>query len=233
MTTLYFETMKLNPEKCFAANRDRFVLSKGHAAIGLYSVMMLRGYFPLEEMKTFDKINSRLQAHPDMKLLPGLDFSTGSLGQGISGAAGIALGAKLKGYGFKTYCLIGDGESQEGQVWEAIDFAVKYSLDNLIVIVDCNNLQQFGFRNNSSLIRPINDSEDKFKSFGCNVMKIDGHDIEQIISSFESIEKNGKPTVIIANTIKGKGISFMENEPSWHSRVPTDEELKLALEELK
>lgn len=234
LTALYFDVMNIDPKNPQWEDRDRFVLSKGHSAISLYVTLALRGYFDIEELKTFDKINSRLQAHPDMTLLPGLDFSTGSLGQGISGAVGMALGAKLKGKDFKVYCMIGDGESQEGQVWEAADIAMKYQLDNLIVIMDYNGLQQYGFSRNGKTEPPERFPINKWADgFNLDTISIDGNDFDDITWGFRNVKKNNRPTLIIANTIKGKGISFMENEKSWHSRVPTEEEFKLAMEELK
>ncbi len=235
LVNLYFSEMNIDPEHPLAENRDRFVLSKGHSAIGLYSVLALRGYFPVEELKTFDALNSRLQAHPDMNALPGLDMSTGSLGMGISAAVGMALGAKLQNKDFRTYCMIGDGESQEGQVWEAADVASKYKLDNLVAILDYNKLQQFGWDGKGeSRETPVIDPEKRWESFGWHVISIDGHNPAEITAAFSTArELSGKPTIIIANTIKGKGVSFMENAYLWHSRVPTDAELKLAVQELK
>ncbi|WP_342405612.1 transketolase [Brevibacillus sp. FSL K6-2834] len=235
LVALYFDVMNIKPDEPLWAERDRFVLSKGHSAIALYTVLALRGYFPVEELKTFDDIDSRLQAHPDMKLLPGLDMSTGSLGQGISAAVGMALGAKLKQQAFSTYCIIGDGESQEGQVWEAADVAAKYELDNLVVIMDYNKLQQFGWKGTEGREReiPIFSPEDRWAAFGWNVLAIDGHDVEQIIEACQQAKRvQGKPTVVIAHTVKGKGVSFMENNYTWHAKVPYAEELKAALEEL-
>ncbi|EKN63251.1 transketolase [Schinkia azotoformans] len=235
LVSLYFNEMNISPENPEGENRDRFVLSKGHSAIALYSVLALKGYFPVEELKTFDSINSRLQAHPDMKALPGLDMSTGSLGQGISAAVGMALGARLQNKDFRTYCILGDGESQEGQVWEAADMAVKYSLDNLVVILDYNKLQQFGWAGeNGKRQTPIVEPEKRWEAFGWHVISIDGHNYQEISEAFAKARSTtGKPTVIIANTVKGKGVSFMENEYSWHSRVPTDEEFNSAIQELK
>lgn len=235
LVSLYFNEMNISPENPEDVNRDRFVLSKGHSAIALYSVLALKGYFPVDELKTFDSIDSRLQAHPDMKALPGLDMSTGSLGQGISAAVGMALGAKLQNKDFRTYCILGDGESQEGQVWEAADMAVKYNLDNLVVILDYNKLQQFGWAGeNGKQEVPILEPEKRWDAFGWHVISIDGHNFQEISDAFaEARTITGKPTLIIANTVKGKGVSFMENEYSWHSRVPTDEELIRAIEEIK
>lgn len=232
MTALYFEHMNINPKFPNDLLRDRFVLSKGHAAVGLYCTLAARGYFDEEKLDTFDKINSRLQAHPDMKLLQGLDFSSGSLGQGISGAAGIALAGKLKEKDYYTYCLLGDGESQEGQVWEAFDFIAKYNLRNLITIIDCNGFQQYGFRNNGVIQTPQKNIYDKIESFGLRTTVIDGHSFNEIRYAIDEAKLKKLPTVIIANTIKGKGVSFMENQPSWHSRVPSKEEFDKAMEEL-
>jgi transketolase len=236
LTALYFEVMNIRPEHPDWEDRDRFVLSKGHSAIALYCALAERGYFPKAELSTFDEINSRLQAHPDMRLLPGLDMSTGSLGQGISAAVGMALAAKLKGKSFRTYCLIGDGESQEGQVWEAANVASRYRLDNLVVILDCNRLQQYGWEGASKEARqaPAVDPETRWAAFGFHVIDIDGHDFPAILSAFREAETvKGKPVIILARTVKGKGVSFMENHYLWHSRVPTDEELARAINELQ
>lgn len=234
LVALYFHIMNIRPDDPRWEERDRFVLSKGHSALALYSVMAKRGYLPEEELKTFDRIDSRLQGHPDMNVLPGLDMSTGSLGQGISAAVGMALGAKLQGRTFTTYCMVGDGEVQEGQVWEAADVAVRYGLDNLIVLMDYNKLQQFGWAGEGTArSAPIADPEKKWQAFGWNVLAIDGHDFQQIIDACAAAKAHrGTPTVIVAHTVKGKGVSFMENEYLWHSRIPTDAELALALEQL-
>ncbi|MFD0679681.1 MULTISPECIES: transketolase [unclassified Paenibacillus] len=234
LVALYFEVMNIRPDQPFHANRDRFVLSKGHSAIALYTVMALRGYLPVEELETFDKIDSKLQAHPDMNVLPGLDMSTGSLGQGISTAVGMALGAKLTGQSFTTYCIIGDGESQEGQVWEAADVAARYRLDNLVVFMDYNKLQQYGWEaGDKSRECPVQSPENKWEAFGWIVITIDGHDFEEIVRACGEAKSNeGKPTIVIANTVKGKGISFMENAYLWHSKVPTKLELEQALNEI-
>ena len=236
LTALYFQIMNIRPEDPAWEDRDRFVLSKGHSAIALYSVLAERGYFPKEELLTFDEIDSRLQAHPDMKLLPGLDMSTGSLGQGISAAVGMALGAKLKGKTFRTYCMIGDGETQEGQVWEAADVAVKYKLDNLTLILDYNKLQQYGWKGTEGRTRevPIVNPADRWRAFGFHVATIDGHDFREIVRAFaETAGVVGRPAIIVANTVKGKGVSYMENSYAWHSKVPTDQELDQALMELQ
>ncbi|RXT02389.1 transketolase [Ammoniphilus sp. CFH 90114] len=235
LTALYFEVMKIDPDNPKDVMRDRFVLSKGHSAIALYCTLAERGYFSKAELETFDKINSRLQAHPDMTVLPGLDMSTGSLGIGISNAVGIALGSKLEGSSFHTYCMVGDGETQEGQVWEAADTAVKYKLDNLTVVLDYNGLQQYGWPGTEGKEReiPVLEPAERWKAFGFHVISIDGHDMLQILRAFrEAKGVKGKPTIIIAHTVKGKGVSFMEGQYLWHSRVPTDPELQAALEEL-
>ncbi|WPK12832.1 transketolase [Lysinibacillus louembei] len=234
LTTLYFNEMNVDPSNPKDAERDRFILSKGHSAIGLYAVLAERGYLPNEELFTFDSLNSRLQGHPDMKALPGIEMSTGSLGQGISAAVGMALGAKLQNQGFRTYCMIGDGESQEGQVWEAAFIAPKYNLDNLVVIVDYNKLQQYGWPGTDTERSAPNDLfEEKWLAFGWHVIRIDGHSYADILQAFEEAKSTKeKPTVIIADTVKGKGISFMEGNYLWHSKVPSDEELANALAEL-
>jgi transketolase len=235
LVSLYFEEMNIDPEEPRFENRDRFVLSKGHSAIALYTVLAQRGYFPIEELKTFDKIDSRLQGHPDMKILPGVDMSTGSLGQGISAAVGIALGGKLSKKTFRTYCMIGDGESQEGQVWEAADVAAKYNLDNLVVIMDYNKLQQYGWAGSvTERENPVFSPEKRWEAFGWNVISVDGHDFQQIIQSLnDAKEIKHKPTIIIANTVKGKGVSFMENSYTWHAKVPNAEELETAIKEIE
>ncbi|MBE1555534.1 transketolase [Sporosarcina limicola] len=235
IVNLYFNEMKIDPENPRSNERDRFVLSKGHSAVGLYSVLALRGYCPVEELKTFDTLNSRLQAHPDMNSLPGLDMSTGSLGQGISAAVGIALGGKLQGQDFRTFCMIGDGEMQEGQVWEAADVASKYKLDNLVAILDYNKLQQFGWNGEDGKREiPVMEPEKRWEAFGWHVISIDGHNHEEITEAFiEESKVKGKPTMIIANTVKGKGVTFMENAYLWHSRIPTDEELTKAVQEIE
>jgi transketolase len=235
LISLYFQEMNINPEDPRSSNRDRFVLSKGHSAIALYTVLAQRGYYPIGELKTFDKIDSRLQGHPDMKILPGIDMSTGSLGQGISAAVGIALGGKLCEKDFRTYCMIGDGESQEGQVWEAADVAAKYNLDNLVVIMDYNKLQQYGWAGSvTERENPVFSPEKRWEAFGWNTICIDGHDYQQIIQALnDAKEVKRKPTIIIANTIKGKGVSFMENSYEWHAKVPNVDELKAAIKELE
>ena len=230
LSVLYFYEMNINPEKPQDENRDRFILSKGHASPALYAVLAEKGYFPKEDLKKFRKLGSYLQGHPDMKHIPGVDMSTGSLGQGLSVANGIAMMSKLDKKGIRVYCLVGDGEIEEGQIWEAAMSAAQYKLDNLCLIVDNNNLQIDGTIEEVMNSEPI---AEKFKSFGFTVMNIDGHDYEEIINAFEvAREIKGKPTVIIAKTIKGKGVDFMENQASWHGKAPNDEEYKKAIEQL-
>lgn len=236
LVSLYFEVMHINPVDPLWEDRDRFILSKGHSAVALYATLAHRGYLPVEELNTFDQIASRLQGHPDMTVLPGLDMSTGSLGQGISAAVGMALGAKKAGKSFRTYCILGDGETQEGQVWEAADIAAKYQLDNLTVFIDNNKLQQYGWKSNELNKReiPTMNHESRWQAFGWNVITIDGHDFEQIIKACELAKIiKGKPVLIVANTIKGKGVSFMENQYEWHAKIPSDDELAKSILELK
>ncbi|MCR4998055.1 MAG: transketolase [Butyrivibrio sp.] len=229
-TYLYFEEMNIDPKDPKAADRDRFVLSKGHTAPGLYSVMAQRGYFPVEELKTLRKLGSRLQGHPSMQYLPGLDMSSGSLGQGISVACGMALSAKLDNKDFRTYTLLGDGEIEEGQVWEAAMFAGFRKLDNLVVIVDNNGLQIDGPVDQVCSPYPI---DKKFEAFNFHVINVDAHDFDALRAAFkEARETKGQPTAIIAHSIKGKGVSFMENQVSWHGVAPNDEEYAKAMEDL-
>ncbi|MBE5836592.1 transketolase [Butyrivibrio sp.] len=230
-TYLYFEEMNIDPKDTKNVDRDRFVLSKGHCAPGLYSVMAERGYFPKEELTTLRKLGSRLQGHPSMQYLPGLDMSSGSLGQGISAACGMALSAKLDNKSFRVYTLLGDGELEEGQVWEAAMFAGFRKLDNLCVIVDNNGLQIDGPIDKVCSPYPI---DEKFKAFNFHVINIDGHNFDEIRKAFEEAKNTkGQPTAIIAHTVKGKGVSFMENQVGWHGKAPNDEEFKLAMEELE
>ncbi len=230
LTVLYFYQMNIEPEKPLDTNRDRFVLSKGHAAPALYSVLAQKGYFDKELLQTFRKIGSNLQGHPDMRKVEGVDMTTGSLGQGISAAVGMALASKMDRAGCKVYCLLGDGELEEGQVWEALTSASKNDLDNLCVIVDNNNLQIDG---EIDKVGGMNNLTEKFLSFGYNVINIDGHNIESIIDAFTTAKQTkGKPTIIIAKTVKGKGVSFMENQVSWHGKAPSEEEYNKAIEEL-
>ena len=229
-TYLYFEEMNIDPANPKDENRDRFVLSKGHTAPGLYSALAHRGYFPVEDLKTLRHIGSVLQGHPDMKHIPGVDMSSGSLGQGLSAAVGMALAAKMNGKDYRTYCLCGDGEIQEGQIWEAAMFAGHRKLDNLLVIVDNNNLQIDGTVEEVCSPYPI---DEKFAAFGFHVININGNDFDEIDKAFaEAKATKGMPTAIVAHTVKGKGVSFMENKAGWHGKAPNDEELAIALEEL-
>lgn len=231
LTVLYFNQMNIDPEKPVAPQRDRFVLSKGHASPALYSTLANRGYFSKEELVNFRGIDSILQGHPDMKHIPGVDMSTGSLGQGLSCANGMALSSKLNKDGFRVYCLVGDGEIEEGQIWEAAMSASHYHLDNLCVIVDNNNLQIDGSIEEVMSSYPI---DEKFRSFGFEVITVDGHDIPALIEAFETAKQTkGKPTAIIAKTIKGKGVSYMENKVEWHGKAPSEEEYLQAIKELK
>ena len=230
LTVLYFNQMNINPKDPKADSRDRLVLSKGHSAPALYSTLANRGYFPKEELVSLRSLNSMLQGHPDMKNIPGVDMSTGSLGQGLSVANGMALSSKLNKMGFRVYCLLGDGEIEEGQIWEAAMSASHYQLDNLCVIVDNNNLQIDGSVDKVMNIYPI---KEKFESFGFYAIEVNGHSIEELINAFNKAkEVKGKPTVIIAKTIKGKGVSFMENIAGWHGKAPNEEQYSLAKKEL-
>ena len=231
MAYLYFEEMNIDPKNPKDENRDRFVLSKGHTAPALYSALALRGFFPEEELLTLRQADSRLQGHPDMKGIPGVDMSTGSLGLGISAACGMALAGKLNGKDYRVYTVLGDGECEEGQVWEAAMFAAHYKLDNLCVIVDYNKLQIDGPV--ADIIGPA-PFEPKFAAFGFEVITIDGHNIEEIDAAMKKAkEVKGKPTAIIANTVKGKGVSFMENKVNWHGSAPNDEQCAIALAEIQ
>ena len=231
LAVLYFNQMNINPNEPKSPSRDRFVLSKGHASPALYSTLAQRGYFDKKELLNFRGIDSILQGHPDMKHIPGVDMSTGSLGQGLSCANGMALSSKLNGDGFRVYCLVGDGEIEEGQIWEAAMSASHYKLDNLCLIVDNNNLQIDGTITDVMSSYPINL---KFESFGFNVINIDGHNIEEIIEAFNRAKTvKGRPTVVIAKTIKGKGVSFMENQVGWHGKAPNEEQYNQAISELR
>ena len=230
-TYLYFEEMNIDPKNPKMENRDRFVLSKGHTAPGLYSALANRGYFPVEELTTLRKLGSRLQGHPCMQDTPGVDMSSGSLGQGISAAAGMALSAKLDNRDFRVYTLLGDGEIQEGQVWEASMFAGFRKLDNLVVIVDNNGLQIDGPVDQVCSPYPI---DKKFEAFNFHVINIDAHDFDQIRAAFkEARETKGMTTAIIAHSVKGKGVSFMENNVSWHGTAPNDEQYAVAMADLE
>ena len=230
-TYLYFEEMNIDPKDPKKADRDRFVLSKGHTAPGYYSTLAHRGFFPVEDLTTLRKVGSYLQGHPDMKHIPGVDMSSGSLGQGISAAVGMAISAKLSNDDYRVYTLLGDGEIQEGQVWEASMLAGHRKLDNLVGIVDNNNLQIDGKITDVNSPYPI---DKKFEAFNFHVINIDGNDFDQIEAAFKEARKTkGMPTAIIAKTIKGKGVSFMEDQAGWHGKAPNDEQYAQAMEELE
>jgi len=239
LAALYFRVLRIDPKRPDWADRDRFILSKGHSSIGWYAALALRGYFPVEELLTFDSINSRLQGHPDMTVTPGVDMSTGSLGQGLSAGLGMALGSQLAGKDFHTWVMIGDGELHEGQIWEAIHTAPRFGLGNLTAILDHNKLSQFGWTfapdgyAGSHREAPIQNPAQKFRDFGWETVEIDGHDMEQILAACDTARRGvSVPTVIVAHTVKGKGVSFMEGQYVWHSKPITDEDLRAALAEL-
>ena len=230
-TYLYFEEMNVDPKNPDAPDRDRFVLSKGHTAPGYYAALANRGFFPVEELVTFRHVGARLQGHPCMQHIPGVDMSSGSLGQGVSAAVGMAISGKLSNEDYRVYTLLGDGEIQEGQVWEAAMLAGHRKLDNLVLIVDNNGLQIDGSIADVCSPYPI---DKKFEAFNFHVINIDGHDFEQIAAAFkEARETKGQPTAIIAKTVKGKDVSFMENQASWHGVAPNDEQYAVAMEDLK
>ena len=230
-TYLYFKELDVDPKDPKREDRDRFVLSKGHTAPGLYAALALRGFFPVEDLPTLRHIDSYLQGHPNMDTVPGVDMSTGSLGQGVSCAAGMALAAKKMGRSCRVYALLGDGEIQEGQVWEAMMFACHYDLDNLCVIIDNNGLQIDGPVDQVMSPYPI---PEKLRAFGAEVVEIDGHDFEQIEAAFEKARATkGAPTAIVMKTVKGKGVSYMEGQAGWHGKAPNDEEYEIAMSELK
>ena len=231
MTYLFFSEMKVDPSNPKWEERDRFVLSKGHAAPVLYSTLAHRGFFPVEDLTTLRQVDSYLQGHPDMKHIPGVDMTTGSLGQGISAAVGMALAAKIDGKDYRTYTIVGDGESEEGQVWEALMFAARHDLDNLCVIIDYNGLQIDGPI--ADIVNPA-PYEGKLSAFGYHVITIDAHDFDQIEAAFaEAKTVKGKPTAIVANSVKGKGVSFMENQVKWHGSAPNDAQYEQAVAELR
>ncbi|HEU5431156.1 MAG TPA: transketolase [Thermomicrobiales bacterium] len=235
LVNLYFDRLRIDPANPRWPDRDRLILSKGHSSIALYTVLALRGYFPVEELQTFDALDSRLQGHPDMTVLPGLDMSTGSLGQGLSPGVGMALGARLRGQDFHTWVILGDGELQEGQIWEAAFTGARYELANLTAIVDYNGLPQFGWPDRTGLTRavPIDDPAAKFRAFGWNAVECDGHDHAAIRQAFDAaLAHAGQPTCIVARTAKGKGISFTEGDYLWHAKVPTPADLAAADAEL-
>lgn len=230
-TYLYFEEMNIDPKDPKKAGRDRLVVSKGHTSPGYYSALANRGFFPVEDLKTFRHVGSYLQGHPDMKHIPGVDMSSGSLGQGISAAVGMAISAKLSGDDYRVYTLVGDGEIQEGQVWEAAMLAGHRKLDNLVVIVDNNNLQIDGAIDEVNSPYPI---DKKFEAFNFHVINVDGHDFDSLRAAFEGArQRKGMSTAIIAKTVKGKGVSYMENQASWHGVAPNEEQYKIAMEELE
>lgn len=230
LTALYFNKMNIDPSKYRDSDRDRFVLSKGHAAPVLYSVLARRGYFDIAELMTLRKLGSILQGHPNMNEVPGVDMSTGSLGQGISAAVGMALAGKIDKKSYRVYALLGDGELEEGEVWEASMAAAHYRLDNLTAFVDHNGLQIDGACNDVMTVDPI---ADKFRAFNWNVLEIDGHNFEEILNAIDEADKfKGRPTMIVCKTIKGKGVSFMENLASWHGSAPNKEQCSIALREI-
>jgi len=237
MAVLYFRALRIRPDEPDWPDRDRIVLSKGHSSIGLYSAMALRGYFPVEELLTFDAVGSRLQGHPDMTRLPSLDMSTGSLGMGISAAVGIALGARLTGREIRTYAVLGDGECQEGEVWEAAMVGARYGLDRLTAIVDHNKLQQYGWQGGSPEERLPPEAPGelvaKWTAFGWRVLEVDGHDVGAVAAALDEAGRfDGRPVAVIAHTVKGRGVSFMENRFYWHTRILTPEEYDAAMAEL-
>ena len=238
LVALYFEVLRIDPTRPDWPDRDRFILSKGHSAIGLYAILALRGYFPVEELRTFDALDSRLQGHPDMSRLSALDMSTGSLGQGLSPGLGMALGARLLGRDFRTWVMIGDGEAQEGQIWEAALVAARYGLDGLTAILDLNGLQQYGWAPNGAygdrVRQPaLPEAARKWEAFGWHVVECDGHDIADFLRACHEAESiRGRPQVIVAHTVKGKGVSYMEHDYAWHAKPLTDELVEQAMAEL-
>ena len=244
LVTLYFDTLRRDPAHAEDPDRDRFILSKGHNAIALYTVMALRGYLPEEELDTFDQGDSRLQGHPDVLRLPGLDASTGSLGQGLAVGAGMALEARRRGKDFTTFVLLGDGEHQEGMVWESVACASRYRLDNLVAIIDRNGLQQYGWEHDGGTDSRFDrldpwagvDLPAVYRGFGWHVVEVDGHDIPGLRQAFSAAKEHrdgdGRPTVLMATTTKGRGVSFTEGRYAWHNGVPTDEQLAEARRDL-
>ena len=238
LTVLYFHELRIDPANPSWADRDRFIFSKGHSSIALYATLAERGYFPREELLTFDQLDSRLQGHPDMLLTPGVDMSTGSLGQGLSPGLGMALAARLNNKDYRTYVMIGDGESQEGQIWEASMVAARYKADNLVAILDWNGLQQYGWsevgKEPEDRMNPLEAPAQKWQAFGWHVIELDGHDLRAIVSALDEARAiTGQPTILIAHTVKGKGVSFMEGDYLWHAKPITDGEFELALAELQ
>ncbi len=237
LAALYFRVLRIRPDDPAWPDRDRFILSKGHASIALYAAMALRGYFPVEELLTFDAAHSRLQGHPDMTRLPGLDMSSGSLGMGISAAMGIALGARLTARDVRSFVMLGDGECQEGEVWEAAMAAARYHLDNLVAIVDHNKLQQYGWPGDGPDGRTPpqapGEMAGKWAAFGWRVLEVDGHDMAEIMRTLDlAVQGDGRPTVVISHTVKGRGVSYMEGRYFWHTRAIRPEEFDLAMADL-
>jgi transketolase len=237
LAALYFRVLRIRPDEPDWPDRDRFILSKGHSSLVQYAAMALRGYLPVDELRTFDSLGSRLQGHPDMRLLPGIDMSTGSLGMGLSAGLGMALGARFAQRDIRTYVLLGDGECQEGQVWEAAFVAARYRVGNLIAIVDHNKLQQYGWPGETSEVRlpPEEPGElvAKWSAFGWRVLETDGHDMAAVVASLEAeVDRTARPTVVVAHTVKGRGVSFMEGDYRWHSKPIKPEEFAAAMAEL-
>jgi transketolase len=238
LAALYFSELHVDPQRPDWDDRDRFILSKGHCAIGLYAALALRGYFPVEELETFDAVDSRLQGHPDMRKLPGLDMSTGSLGQGLSPGVGMALGARILHKDFHTWVMLGDGEIQEGQIWEAAFVAARYGLDNLTAILDWNHLQQYGWPTQAGYAvvarrDPADAPVEKWSAFGWRTVECDGHDIADFLAACATARlTRGRPTIIVARTVKGKGVSFMHDDFAWHSKPLSEDDLARALAEL-
>ena len=231
LAALYFHVMKIDPQRPDWEDRDRFILSKGHGAAGLYGALVERGFFSAELLNTFGQIDSQLQVHPDMHMVPGVEISTGALGQGISVALGIALAARLDQRDIHVFCLVGDGESQEGQVWEAAEAAAHYGVDNLTVILDYNGVQLMGPLSETMSMDPM---ADKWRSFNWKVIEIDGHSMREVIAALETArDVKGKPTIVIAHTVKGKGVSYMEGQAAWHGKPPNAEQLEQAIAELQ
>ena len=231
LATLYFNAMKYDPSDCSKCDRDRFILSKGHAAPALYSVLAEVGYLPVEELNTLRQIDSRLQGHTECRLVPGIEMSAGALGQGLSFSIGVALAARLDSLSYRVYTLLGDGECDEGQVWEAAMAAPHFKLDNLVAVIDNNGIQLDGWNKDIMNIEPLGQ---KWAAFGWNVIEVNGHDIGQLITAFNQAKQvKGKPTAIVAHTIKGKGVSFMENNPEFHGKAPSESEYKIAMKELE
>jgi transketolase len=237
LAALYFRVLRIRPDEPQWPERDRFILSKGHSSLVQYAAMALRGYFPVDELRSFDSKGSRLQGHPDMRLLPGIDMSTGSLGMGLSAGLGMALASRFTDVDPRVYVLLGDGECQEGQIWEAAMVAARYGLDNLVAIVDHNKLQQYGWAGETSEVRlpPEEPGElaAKWTAFGWRVLEADGHDMAAVVGALEAAaQESGRPTVVIANTIKGRGVSFMEGDYRWHSKPIKPDEFAAAMREL-